>query len=203
MKVFEASTAPNCRRVRMFLAEKGIEMEYQQVDITSGENLSPAMRDKNVTTKVPFLELDDGSYIGESVAICRYFEELYPETSPLMGVTPLEKAEIEMWHRRVEMHFMLQVGMCFQHTSGFFKDRMTPVPAYGVVAGEQALEFMAVLDQRLANSTYIAGENFSIADILALCTVDFARVVKLRMNDSQVNLKRWYDSVSNRDSAKA
>ncbi len=202
MKIYEAKTAPNARRVRMFLAEKGIDIEYVQLDIATGENLSPAMRAKNVTTKVPFLELDDGTCIGESAAICRYFEELYPET-PLMGTSPLEKATVEMWHRRVEFHFMTQVGMCFQHSTGYFKDRMTPVPEYGAVAGQLALDFMAVLDQRLAESNYIAGENFSIADILALCTLDFARVMNLRMSDSQVHLARWYEQVSSRDSAKA
>lgn len=202
MKVYETKTAPNARRVRMFLAEKGIDMEYVQVDIEKGENLEPAMREKNVTTKVPFLELDDGTFLGESVAICRYFEELFPE-KPLMGTTPLEKAQIEMWHRRVEFHFMVQVGMCFQHSTGYFKDRMKPVAEYGAVSGELALEFMDVLDKRLGESSYIAGETFTIVDILALCAMDFAKVMNLRANESQTRLKRWYETVSSRDSAKA
>jgi glutathione S-transferase len=203
MKIYEASTAPNPRRVRIFLAEKGIDMNYVQVDIASGENLQAHMRAKNPTTKIPFLELDNGDCIGETVAICRYFEELYPDTPALMGRSPQEKAEIEMWHRRVEFHLMMPVGMCFQHTSGYFKDRMTPVAEYGVVSGQMALDFMAQLNERLETSTYIAGESFSIADICALCALDFARVVKLRIDDSQVHLKRWYDLVSKRESAGA
>lgn len=202
MKIYETRTAPNARRVRIFLAEKGIDMEYVQVDIEKGENLSEAFRKKNPTTKIPVLELDDGSYIGESAAICRYFEELHPE-NPLMGSTPKEKAEIEMWHRRVEMHLMLPVGMCFQHTTGYFKDRMTPVAAWGDESGKSATAYMEQLNERLGDSTYIAGESFTIADILAMCALDFARVVNIKPTDSQTNLQRWYELVSSRPSAKA
>lgn len=202
MKIYESGTAPNPRRVRIFLAEKGIEMEYVQVDIGAGDNLSAEMRKKNPSTKVPFLELDDGSCIGETMAICRYFEELHP-SAPLMGSTPLEKAQIEMWQRNVEFYFMLQVGMCFQHTTGYFKDRMTPVPEYGVAAGALAVSYLDVLETRLSESAYVAGDTFSVADITLLCALDFARVVKIRMSDQHINLQRWYADVSTRPSAKA
>ncbi|MDF1781427.1 MAG: glutathione S-transferase family protein [Alcanivoracaceae bacterium] len=202
MKIFETSTAPNPRRVRIFLAEKGIEMDYVQLDIGGGENLLPEMVAKNPSTKVPFLELNDGTCIGETMAICRYFEELHP-TPSLMGSSPLEKATIEMWQRNVEFYFFLQIGMCFQHTSGFFKDRMTPVADYGKEAGAMAVAFLSKLEQRLGASTYVAGETFSVADITLLCALDFARVVKIRLSDEHVNLKRWYELVSARPSAKA
>ncbi len=202
MKIYETSSAPNARRVRIFLAEKNIPMEYIQVDIVKGENLSADFLRKNPTGKIPVLELDDGTHIGESVAICRYFEELYPEI-PLMGTTAQEKAVIEMWQRRVELHFLFSVGMCFQHVTGYFKDRMNPIKEWGEEAGKQALGFMKLLDTRLADSPYVAGETFSIADITALCAMDFARVVKLSPKEDQTNLLRWHKQVSDRPSASA
>jgi len=202
MKIYETRTAPNPRRVRMFLAEKGIDMEYVQLDLAGGDNLAEAMRSKNVTTKIPFLELDDGTCIGESMAICRYFEEIHPDT-PLLGTNPLQKAQVEMWQRRVEFYFFLAVGMCFQHTTGYFKDRMTPVPAWGEESGKNAVAFLDTLEQHLAENTYLCGEYFSAADITLLCALDFARVVKIKLQDQHANLKRWYELVSSRESAKA
>lgn len=202
MKIYETQTAPNPRRVRIFLAEKGIEMEFVQLDLAGGDNLSEAMRAKNVTTKVPFLELDDGTHIGESMAICRYFEEIHPKT-PLLGTNPLQKAQVEMWQRRVEFYFFLPIGMCFQHTTGYFKDRMNPIPAWGEEAGKNAVEFLDVLEKHLGNNTYLCGDYFSAADITLLCAVDFARVIKIKLQDQHSNLKRWYELVSSRDSAKA
>lgn len=202
MKIYETKTAPNPRRVRMFLAEKGIDVDYVQVDIQKGENLSPQMRAKNPLGKIPILELDDGTCIAETDAICTYFEAIQPEP-PLMGTTPLEKATISMWQRQVEFAFMMQVGMCFQHTTGYFKDRMTPVPEFGKEAGINAAKYLNILERRLGEKEFIAGNAFSIADITALCAMDFARVVKIRMTDEHVNLARWYEAVSNRASAKA
>jgi|TARA_Y100000994_G_scaffold44237_1_gene34715 glutathione S-transferase len=202
MKIYETKTAPNPRRVRMFLAEKGIDVDYVQVDIQKGENLSPQMRAKNPLGKIPILELDDGTCIAETDAICTYFEAIQPEP-PLMGTTPIEKATISMWQRQVEFAFMMQVGMCFQHTTGYFKDRMTPVPEFGKEAGINAAKYLNILERRLGEKEFIAGNTFSIADITALCAMDFARVVKIRMTDEHVNLARWYEAVSNRASAKA
>ena len=202
MKIYEARTAPNPRRVRMFLAEKGIDMEYVQLDLAGGDNLAETMRSKNVTTKIPFLELNDGTCIGESMAICRYFEETHPDT-PLLGTTPLQKAQVEMWQRRVEFYFFLAVGMCFQHTTGYFKDRMTPVPAWGEESGKNAVAFLDTLEQHLAQNAYLCGDYFSAADITLLCALDFARVVKIKLQDQHANLKRWYELVSSRESAKA
>jgi glutathione S-transferase len=184
----------------MFLAEKCIDMEYVEVDLAAGDNLTAEMRAKNPTTKVPFLELDDGTCIGETVAICRYFEELNPET-PLMGRTPLEKAQVEMWQRRIEFHFMLPVGMCFQHTSGYFKDRMTPVIEWGKISGENAEKYLKDLNEHFKDSSYLLGEYFSIADITLLCAIDFARVVKIRPSTEYTNLLNWYKRVSSRPSA--
>ena len=205
MKIYETRTAPNPRRVRIFLAEKGIgadDIDYVQVDIQKGENLSAQMRAKNPLGKIPILELDDGTCIAETDAICTYFEALYPDP-PLMGVSALEKATISMWQRQVEMALMLQVGMCFQHTTGYFKDRMRPIPEYGKEAGINASKYLNILERRLERNEFIAGNVFSIADITALCAIDFARVVKIRITEEQPNLQRWYNAISNRESAKA
>ncbi|GAA0859579.1 glutathione S-transferase [Aliiglaciecola litoralis] len=177
-------------------------MEYVQLDLQKGENMTPEMRAKNPIGKVPVLELDDGTCIGESVAICRYFEVLHPEPL-LMGETALQQAKIEMWQRQVEFGLFMQVGMCFQHSTGYFKDRMTPIAEYGELAGKTASKYLHVLEKQLAQSEFIAGDTFSIADITALCAIDFARVVKIKISDQHTNLQRWYDSVSQRPSAKA
>ncbi|WP_281645724.1 glutathione S-transferase family protein [Parendozoicomonas sp. Alg238-R29] len=203
MKIYESRTAPNPRRVRMFLAEKGItDIEFIQLDLAGGDNLKPEYLARNPFGKVPWLELEDGTCISETVAICRYFEEMFPEPA-LMGDTPLQKAQIEMWQRQCEIYFMNQVGMCFQHTTGYFKDRMTPVKEYGVEAGKNAAKFMSRIDAHLADNVYVAGESFSIADVTLLCAVDFARVVQLRITDEHPNLRRWHELVSARASAQA
>jgi glutathione S-transferase len=202
MKIYETSTAPNPRRVRIFLAEKQIDVEYVQVALQPGDNLSAEFRKKNPWAKVPVLELDDGTCISETIAICRYFEEIQPEPA-LMGRTALEKAQIEMWQRRMELTFLLPTGMCFQHTTGYFADRMTPISAWGEECHKQVEKMYAKLDKLLAQSEYIAGDAFTIADITALCTVDFNRVNKIKIQPDQTHLKRWYDLVSSRPSAKA
>lgn len=203
MKIYEAATAPNARRVRIFLHEKNITgIEFVQMDILRGDNLTEAFKQKNPLAKIPILELDDGTVISESVAICRYFEEINAE-HPLMGSSPLEKAIIEQWQRRMELSLLMPTGMCFQHTSGYFKDRMNVVPDWGKECGENVKKFLAFLDQHLASSEYIAGDSFSIADITALISIDFNRVNNIRIADEQKNLKRWYANVSSRPSAKA
>ena len=204
MKIYEQKIAPNARRVRLFLAEKGLldSVEFVELDLQKGENRNADFRDKNMFAKIPVLELDDGTCISESVAICRYFEALNP-TPSLFGVEALEQAQIEMWQRRCEMYFLNMVGLAFQHTSGYFADRMTPNKEWGEDCFKNASKFMHMLDKHLANSEFIAGDTFSIADITALITVDFARVIKLRRGEDQHNLNRWYDLVSARPSAKA
>lgn len=204
MIIYETKTAPNPRRVRMFVAEKGAaqDIEYVQLDLQKGENLSAQMRAKNPLGKVPVLELDDGTCIAETDAICTYFENTILEP-PLMGVDAKDKAVVSMWQRQVELALMLQVGMCFQHTTGYFKDRMVPVAEYGKEAGINAAKYLNILERRLELCPFIAGERFTIADITALCAIDFARVVDIRLDDKHTNLKKWYDTVSSRPSARA
>lgn len=203
MKIFEYASAPNCRRVRMYLAEKGIEVEYVPVDITKGENLTEEYRRKDVNAKVPVMELDDGSHIAESVAIQRYFEELNPEP-PLFGRDAKEKALVEMWLRRADMNMMLNVGGAFQHASGFFADRMKTFPDYGEECSRKVIKFFDVLNNHLADNKYLVGDYFSVADIGMLCAMDFGKVMKLQPDaEKHPNLVRWRNTLKERPSFKA
>ena len=203
MKIYSSTVAPNPRRVRIFLAEKGIQVPYEDVDIGKAVNRQPEYRKKiNVLGEVPVLELDDGTHIAESVAICRYFEELHPQP-PLFGVGALERAQVDMWNRRMEFHLLLLVAQTFRNTSEFFKGRIPQVPQFAEVTRAAAVKSYAWLDEELANRPFIAGDKFTIADITALCAVDFGRVSKIRIQPEQKNLARWREEVSARPSAKA
>ncbi|WP_456489576.1 glutathione S-transferase family protein [Marinobacter nauticus] len=205
MKLFETRTAPNPRRVRMFLAEKGLldQVELVQVDIEKGENLSPEFVARNPMKKVPVLELDDSTCIAETMAICRYFEESYPDTPSLLGESPLEKAQVEQWLRWIEFYFMMPTGMCFQHTTGYFKDRMNPIKEWGEECGQGVEKFMHFLNKQLEGKEYLCCDRFTAADINAFTTVAFARVVNIRIKPEQEHLQAWFDRIKARPSAQA
>lgn len=202
MKLYDSSTAPNPRRVRIFLAEKGIDIPTEQVDIGKRMNLEPDFLAKNPLGKVPVLELDDGTYLSETVAICRYLEGTHP-TPPLMGVDPSDAAVVEMWQRRMEFEVAIPIMQCFQNTHDYFKGRITQVPDYGEVCRATALERLAWLDQVLGEREFVAGKRYSIADITLLVGIDFGRVVRLRIPPEHKNLTRWHEAVSSRPSAQA
>jgi glutathione S-transferase len=203
MKIYSSAVAPNPRRVRIFLAEKGIEVPYEDVDIGAAVNRKPEFRRNiNPMGEVPVLELDDGTHIAESVAICRYFEELHPDP-PLFGVGARERALVEMWNRRMEFQLLLPVAQTFRNTSEFFKGRIPQVAQYADVCRAAAEKIYTWLDEELAARRFVAGDRFTIADITALCAVDFARVSKIRIQPEQNNLARWREEVSARPSAKA
>ncbi len=204
MKIYETKTAPNPRRVRMFMAEKGLldKAEFVQIDLQKGENLTPEFTARNPMKKVPVMELDDGTCIAETMAICRYFEESYPETTPLLGTTPVEKAELEQWLRWLEYYFFLPTGMCFQHSTGYFKDRMNPIKEWGEESGKQVASFFNFLDRHLEGRDFIYSNDFTAADIVAFTTVDFAKVVSVRISPEQTNLQAWYDRIKARPSTK-
>jgi glutathione S-transferase len=205
MKMFETKTAPNPRRVRMFMAEKELldKAEFIEIDLHKGENLTPEYVARNPMKKVPVMELDDGTCISETMAICRFFEENYPDAPTLLGDTPLEKALIEQWVRWVEFYFFMPTGMCFQHTSGYFKDRMNPIKEWGEDCGQSVSKFMAFLDDHLADKEYICCDRFTAADINAFTTVAFARVVNIRILPEHTSLQAWYDRIKARPSAQA
>jgi glutathione S-transferase len=202
MKLYDARTAPNPRRVRIFLAEKGISVPVEQVDIVSAQNRSAEFRAKNAMGTLPVLELDDGTTIAESVAICRYFEELQPEP-PLMGTDAKDRAVVEMWQRRMEYEVFLPITQVFRNGHAFFKGRIPQVPEYGEVCRKHAEQRLEWLDGVLADRPFVAGERYTIADITALCAIDFGRVSNIRVTPEQPNLARWHAAVSSRPSAKA
>jgi len=202
MLLYDNALAPNPRRVRIFLAEKGITVPTVQVDIAKAGNRAPEYLAKNPLGGVPILELDDGSILAESVAICVYFEQLHPQP-PLLGVDARDKAFVEMWQRRMELGVLSNTAGCFRNTHAFFKGRIPQVPEYGAVCKEAAAKQLDWLDGELANRRFIAGDRFTIADITALVGIDFGRVSDIRIQPEQKNLTRWYQEVSSRPSAKA
>jgi glutathione S-transferase len=202
VKLLEYTAAPNPRRVRIFLAEKGIEVPSEQIDIGKAENRQPAYLAKNPMGGVPVLELDDGICLAETVAICRYFEETQPEP-PLMGVDARDRAIVEMWNRRMELEVWNRVTGTFQNTHDFFKGRIEQVPEYGEVCRKAAFARLAWLDEELSGRDFVAGDRYTIADITLLCAIDFGRVTGIRIGDDQKNLGRWHEAVSARPSATA
>ncbi len=202
MKIYNSSTAPNPRRVRVFLAEKGIPVPYEEVDIVKAVNRGPEFRKKNPLATVPVLELDDGTCIAESVAICRYFEELQPEP-PLFGIDARDRAMVEMWNRRMEYALIIPIADAFRQRHEFFKGRIRQVADYAEAQRLNAEENLQWLDGELAAHRFIAGERFTIADITAMVAIDFGRVSKIAIKPEQKNLARWYAEVASRPSAKA
>ncbi len=205
MKLYEMAIAPNPRRVRMFLAEKDLldQVERIELDLQKGENLTPEFIAKNPMKKVPVLELDDGTCIAETMAICRYFEEQFPDSLNLLGRNAKESAEIEQWQRWLEFGFFLPTGMAFQHLSGYFKDRMTTHEAWGNECRINVEKFFHFLNKQLEGKTWVCADRFTAADITAFCTLEFARVVQVRILPEQKNLQAWYERIQSRNSANA
>lgn len=202
MKLYDFALAPNPRRVRIFLAEKGISVTTEQIDLMKGENRLPRFLACNPLGAVPVLELDDGTHIAESVAICRYFEETHPEPS-LMGVDAADRARVEMWNRRMELELMRNIGGYFQHTHELFKSRIRQLPEFAEQARTQAFSRMKLFDEMIGDRRFIAGDRYTIADITAQCALGIAEWVGLGLDPTLANLTRWYADVSSRPSAKA
>ncbi len=206
MKLYEMTAAPNPRRVRIFLAEKGITVPFVQVDMRKGEHKAPEFLKKNPSGKIPVLELDDGTCIAESVAICRYFEALHPKPS-LFGATPKELGRIEMANRQLELELLGQVGVSWvngpivaQMAPGRFKQNLQAKES----SDAAVRSFYKRLDGELASREYMADNAYSIADITGLVTIDFAgSLVDLKPDAALTNLWRWHAAVSSRPSAKA
>lgn len=203
MKIIETSTAPNPRRVRIFLAEKGIAIPYEQADLMAGDLKGEAFTRLNPWQRVPVLVLDDGTTIAESIAICRYFEALQPEPA-LFGRGPLGQATVEMWQRRVELGLFAHIAHAFRHTNPKMAHLEVPqVADWGSANRLKALEAMDMLDRRLADARYVAGDDFSVADITLLVALDFIKPARIERPAGLVNLARWYGEVSARPSAAA
>jgi len=209
MKLYDCTQAPNPRRVRIFLAEKGIDIDKVQIDILSGENLQADFLAVNSRGVLPVLELDDGTRIDETVAICQYFEVLQPSPS-LMGDDAKTKALISSRQRQVEFDGLLPLADIVRNSVPAFSTRALP-GREGVDAIEALVarginsfnQFLDRLDKTLGESQYLAGDAFSIADITALCVIDFAQWAQIEIPKHHENTLRWYSLVSQRESVKA
>ena len=202
MKLYDGGRAPNPRRVRIFLAEKGIDVPVEPVDLGAGAHKSDAFTALNPMQRLPVLVLDDGTVIAESIAICRYFEGLRPEP-PLFGRGGKEAALVEMWNRRVELNLYAAVSAVFRHLHPAMKDMEEQVPEWGEANRPRVFDFLGLLDRELKNRLFVAGDHYTIADVTALVAVDFMRPAKLIMPEEFANLRRWHGQVSERPSATA
>lgn len=190
------------RRVRIFLAEKGVSIERREVDAAGGANAAPDFIRLNPLGKLPLLELDDGSTIAESLAICRYVEALYPDP-PLIGRTPREAAHIDMWALRMDHELSQMIALVFIHSSDFYRGRVEQIPEVANWSRGRALQTMSWLDSELARRRYIAGEDYSIADIIAQCAFVLGKAVGLRISPELAHLSRWFSEVTARPTARA
>jgi glutathione S-transferase len=203
MKLYDGGRAPNPRRVKVFLAEKGISVPVEQVDLGKMAHKSPQYTAINPLQRVPALELDDGTVISESIAICRYFERLHPEP-PLFGADAKDMALVEMWERRLEFHLLGPISHIFRNSHPAMKEMEVPqVPAWADANKPRVMDFLTLLDRELKARRYIAGDRYTVADITGMIAVDFMKPAKLSAPETLTNLKRWHDEVSARPSAKA
>ena len=204
MKLFTSHRAPNPRRVRWVLAEKGVaDVELVELDIMVGEHRTPEYRAKVGVPHVPALELDDGTTISESIAICRYLESVYPEPN-LFGRDAAEQAVIEMWTRRCEFYLANPIMLNVRHShpalAALEATQLPQVAEYNKLSAEK---FMKTLDRRLADHEFIAADRFTIADVVAVVGLDFARLIKYRPPEEFAHLARWLEASRARPAAKA
>ena len=208
MKIYEFKKAPNPRRVQMFLAEKKIDVQYIQINVRAGENRESNYLSINPKSGVPALELDNGIVIAESMAICRYFDAIQPEPY-IFGETPEEKGLVEMWNRKVEIEGINPIGECLRNSSESFKDRAVAdiritkqIPELAERGKMLGNRFLDDINEKLTKTQYVAGDNFSMADINLYVFLDFASWVKVIPSENHKSLLKWKEIVSKRDSAK-
>ena len=206
MKLYDYAIAPNSRRVTIFIAEKGIDIETVQIDLRAGEHKTPEFTALNPMQDVPALELDDGSCINQVNAICRYLDEVYPEP-PLYGRTAVERAQVESWNHRIQNNGIMAVTEAYRNTSPFFANRAVSGPnAYAQIPelGERGLkrigDFFTDMNAHFADNQFVMGDYFSVVDITAYITVDFAKWVKITIPEDCTHLQRWFDEVAARPS---
>jgi glutathione S-transferase len=203
MRIIETRGAPNPRRVRIFLAEKGISVPFEEVDLMAGALRTEQFTALNPMQRVPILILDDGMVISESVAICRYFEELHPQPA-LFGEGPVGRAKVEMWNRRVEFGLFAAVAAVFRHLHPKMSHLEVPqVAQWGEANKAKVVEMLAMLDMVLADRRFVAGADYSIADITALVAINFMKPARLDMPEKLDSLARWHREVAARPSAAA
>lgn len=204
MLLYQDSRAPNPRRVRMFLAEKGLtdNVDFIEVSINDRAHQQPEYLEKNPLALVPVLELADGRLLRESMAICRYLEELHP-TPELFGTDPWSRAQIEQWNRHAELELLFPVAQVFRNSHPFWLGRIRQAPEFAEIMREHLAKRFVWLDNELANRPWLAGDAISVADITALCAIDFGKISQIRIGDDTPHLARWYADMKTRPSYKA
>ena len=202
MLLYDLKAGTNPRRVRIFLAEKGITVPTIEVDMMKGENRTPEYLAKNPLGRMPLLELDDGTLISESIAICRYFEAIHPHP-PLFGTGAVEIAIVEMWNRRMELEILRPIADAFEHLSPFWKGKLVQCAEYGELARKLARERMAWLDRELAARQYIAGDTYTVADITAQSALVLGKNTGTPIPEGLAHLARWFAQVTSRPTARA
>jgi glutathione S-transferase len=203
MLLYSDPRAPNPRRVRIFLAEKAVAYDTIDVSIAASQHLQPEFRKKNPLALLPVLELADGRVLRESMAICRFLEETYPEPN-LFGADVWERAEIEQWNRHAELELLWPIGQVFRNTHAFWTGRIKQAAEFGEIMRGVVGDRFDWLEPELAARPYLAGPRFTVADITAVCAIDFGKVSNLRINaETHPNLAAWHARVSARPSAKA
>ena len=199
MKLWSAQVAPNPRRVVIYLMEKRIELETVDIDLGAKENFTPEFMAINSLARVPVLELDDGTFLTESKAICRYLEELHPEPA-LMGTDARDRAIVEMLDRRMEIEIMQNMTGAFRHGHPYWEGRIEQVPDFGDLCRRNAEAKMAWLDSEIAGRDFIAGDSLTIADITAICAFGIGRIARIKIPEELENLSAWHARMSDRDS---
>ena len=203
MKLYDGGRAPSPRRVRIFLAEKGIELPKVPVDLAKLEQKSESFRALNPLQRVPVLVLDDGTVITETMAICRYFEALRPAPN-LFGHDALEIAKVEMWNRRIELGLYSAVQAIFRHGHPAMAKMQVPqVAEWAEINRPRVTEFLELLDNELAGRKFVARDRFSVADITGLVAIDFMKPAKLELSEQYRHVRRWHAAISTRPSAAA
>lgn len=203
MRLFDGGKAPNPRRVRIFLAEKGVSVELVPVDMGALQHKSDAIKARNPLQRLPVLELDDGTNLSESVAICRYFEEIYPDP-PLFGIDARDRAIVEMWNRRVEINYFFAVGAAFRHIHPAMKEWEIPqLPEWGEINKPKAVEFLRFMNDELAGREFVAGDRFTIADITMFIAFQFMKPARIQCPPELTHVLRWYRDIAARPSAEA
>jgi len=195
--LYDCSTAPSPRRTRILLAEKGVAYDTIEIDLRRGEQLGDAFRAINPQCTVPVLRTDDGLLLTDNAAITAWLEARFPEP-PVLGVTPAEKAEIASWTWRVESEGLLAIAEAMRNSSPALAERAlagpvnyAQIPELAQRGQARARQFFATLNERLAGRDFLAGDRFSVADITAVVAVDFARIIKLRIDEQVPELRRW------------
>ena len=203
MLLYQDPRAPNPRRVRIFLAEKSVAYDTIEVLIATDQHLSVAYRRKHPLSLLPILELNDGRIIRESMAICRYIEEVQPEPN-LFGVDAWERSQIEQWNRHAELEVFIPIMQIFRNTSTYWHGRIKQAPEFAEIMSEILHSRLDWLDRELATRTYMAGDRFTVADITAICAIDFGKVSKIRLEpEKHPNLIAWHARCAERPSMKA